>query len=94
MFEIFLSVFFISHLIRKVLLLSRPTKQQHIFFLNLTYDILFNIFRRDRVEGDGENEGSVEDEEEEEEEVEEAVRGGGRKDYRISLICVLCDVLR
>jgi len=39
------------------------------------------------VEGDGGNEGSVEDEEEE---VEEAVRGGGRKDYRISLICVLC----
>lgn len=56
-------------------------------FLILTYDILFNIFRRDRVEGDGGNEGSVEDEEEE---VEEAVRGGGRKDYRISLICVLC----
>ena len=39
------------------------------------------------MEGDEGNEGSVEDEEEEE--VEEAVRGGGRKDYRISL-CVVC----
>ena len=59
------------------------TYHSTIFYFNFNiFDILFNIFRRDRVEGDKGNEGSVEEEE------EEAVRGGGRRLQNLVVCCV------